>query len=250
MNATSHQPATTSSNRDTSESGWWQPTDSGFRQTGNAFLWACVMMAPFLALDARIIYDEHRKTEAARIAAYEAAHAYEHMIASPAGPTLIVAEATKGRNLFMLACISCHGQAGTGMPGLGKNLVLSNFAAAQTDPKLQAFLVMGRPEAWPVGMPPKAGREDLTDDDLRCLVVYLRGLQDSRRMPELAAWAPPVAVPPTEAEKAAAFASAGGDAELAEYIASGTKVFNTTCIACHGKGGRGDQRQWKAACPQ
>lgn len=34
-------------------------------------------------------------------------------------------------------------------------------------------------------------------------------------------------------------AVAGGDAELAGYIASGNKLFHTTCIACHGKGGAG-----------
>jgi disulfide bond formation protein DsbB len=34
-------------------------------------------------------------------------------------------------------------------------------------------------------------------------------------------------------------AAAGGDAELAEYIASGNKLFHTTCVACHGAGGVG-----------
>ena len=33
--------------------------------------------------------------------------------------------------------------------------------------------------------------------------------------------------------------AAGGDAELAQYIASGNKLFHTTCVACHGKGGAG-----------
>lgn len=37
----------------------------------------------------------------------------------------------------------------------------------------------------------------------------------------------------------AALTAAGGDPELAEYIASGARLYATTCIACHGPGGAG-----------
>jgi len=70
-------------------------------------------------------------------------------------------------------------------------------------------------------------------------VVYVRGLQDPRRLPELPA---PVAIAPpapSEGDMAAALAWAGGDAERAEYIVSGLKLYSGTCIACHGKGGVG-----------
>ncbi len=54
-----------------------------------------------------------------------------------------------------------------------------------------------------------------------------------------------IAKPPSADEKAAALGAAGGDAELAGYIASGTKLFNSTCIACHGPGGVGIQGNGK-----
>ena len=55
-------------------------------------------------------------------------------------------------------------------------------------------------------------------------------------MPELPAL---VVTGPSEAQKQAALEAAGGDVELAEYIASGDKQFHSTCVACHGKAGVG-----------
>lgn len=62
-------------------------------------------------------------------------------------------------------------------------------------------------------------------------------------MPELPA---AVAAAPSQEQKTAALQAAGGDAELAEYIASGDKLFHSTCIACHGKAGVGVQGNGKA----
>jgi disulfide bond formation protein DsbB len=59
-------------------------------------------------------------------------------------------------------------------------------------------------------------------------------------MPPLPAEAPVLAyAAPSEAETAKWLAAAKGDAELAEYIASGSKLFAMTCAACHGKDARG-----------
>ena len=41
-------------------------------------------------------------------------------------------------------------------------------------------------------------------------------------------------------------AAAGGDEELAEYIASGMKLYASSCIACHGAGGVGMKGNGKA----
>lgn len=220
-------------------SDWHLPSGSGVREVAHAFMWALLMMAPILWLAGSNTYHAWRQREDARLAQMEASLAFERLIAAPPGEPLPLVETTRGRDLFVSACVACHGPAGKGIAGLGKDLTTSTFVAAQSDEKLHAFLITGRPEAWPVGMPPRAGREDLTDDDLSSLVLYVRGLQDPRRMPELPAWQPAAVAPPTEAEKSQALAAAGGDAELAGYIASGTKLFNTTCIACHGKEGVG-----------
>lgn len=224
----------------------WQPLpDSGLRELGIAVFWAVVLAAPFLGIGARISYNTWREKEDVRLAAIEAAQAYERLVAAPAKSTLDVTAAAHGRDLFMSACITCHGPNGTGMPGLGLNLVESDFVAGTDDAGMQHFLVTGRPTALPVAMPARGGRDDLTDDDLRDIVTFVRGLQDPRRMPELPAMVVAKAVP-TDADKSLALAAAGGDAELAGYIASGAAIFSKTCIACHGAGGVGIKGNGKA----
>jgi disulfide bond formation protein DsbB len=212
--------------------------EGDLRECGVALLCALAIAAPVLGLGGRVVFSAWREREEAKAAAVEASFAHERLVAAAPLATLPVNEAARGRDLFLSACVACHGQAGTGVDGLGKNLVESDFVAGQTDEGLAQFLVVGRPFAKPAPMPPKAGRDDLSAEDLRQIVVYVRGLQDPRRLPELPA--PKVLVgATTEAEKATALAAAGGDAELAGYIASGTKLFNSTCIACHGAGGAG-----------
>lgn len=223
---------------------WHPPQDSGLREAGKAFLIACLLMAPILGFGGREVYKTWRGQEDARLAAIKYGRAHADLVASPALPLLSVEDATHGRDLFAGACVACHGADARGVQGLGKNLLESNFVATQDDEQLKQFLITGRPNARPVGMPPKAGRDDLTDEDLRHLVVYMRGLQDPRRMPELPAMV--TDAPPTAAQQDAALAAAGGDKELAGYIASGDKLFHSSCIACHGKGGVGIAGNGKA----
>lgn len=168
---------------------------------------------------------------------------HARVAALPAQPVIAVEVATHGRDIFRNICGVCHGPTGLGMPSLGKDIVRSDFVADADDAALVAFIEKGRDVNDPlnttkIAMPPKGGNAALTADDLHAVVSYLRALQDPRRMPALPAWQPkPVVV--TQQDKAAALAAAGGDAELAGYIASGNKLFHTTCVACHGQGGVG-----------
>lgn len=219
---------------------------SGLRDCGRSFFWAGVMMAPVLVMTGMSSYNVWKEQRDASMAAVMAATAYDRLVTSPAQATLAKSDAEHGRDVFMSTCAACHGTSGTGVEGLGKDLTRSNFVAWNDDAKMHQFLLVGRPDARPLPMPPKGGRDDLTDDDLRAVVAYVRGLQDPRRMPELAAYVPPTPTPPTAADTEAALAAAGGDAELAQWIASGNKLFHTTCIACHGKGGVGVQGNGKA----
>ncbi len=161
----------------------------------------------------------------------------------PAGKLVEVEEAIHGRDIFRNVCGVCHAPNGFGMPGLGKDLVHSDFIADTNDDALAAFIERGRDVNDPlnstkIAMPPKGGNPALTPADLQAVVSYVRGLQDPRRMPELPPWAPkPVVL--SEQDKAEALAAAGGDAELAAYIANGNKLFHATCIACHGQAGVG-----------
>lgn len=219
------------------------PTGSGLRRVVVTAMWACVLAAPMVGAGAWTIHASRRRAEGLRLAEIEAMQAYERLVGAPPGATLSLAEAVHGRELFSSVCLACHGADGRGVEGLGRNLVESDFVAGLEDERLVRFIEAGRPDALPVAMPPRGGRDDLSDEDLRHIVSYVRGLQDPRRMPELPAM---VAAAPTEEQKAAALASAGGDAELAAYIASGDRIFHSTCIACHGKAGVGVKGNGKA----
>lgn len=222
---------------------WSPPAGSGIRETLIAFGVAMLIALPILGWGGWSIYSTEAAEEAARVARQAQIESLDRLLAGPAGPMLQVDSAAHGRDVFLGSCTACHNADGMGIPKLGKDLVHSWFVASLDDASLVRFLETGRQVTDPlnttkVPMPPKGGREDLTPDDLRAVVTYLRGLQDGRRMPPLPA--PVVVVAPiTEADKAAALAAAGGDAELAGYIASGTKLFAATCAACHGTDARG-----------
>lgn len=216
----------------------WRPEAGGLRSVGLALLVAAAMSVPFVAVGAKVSHDAWWAIESVRLAKEYEAGAWTRVIEAPALAMGSVENAAHGRDVFLSACIVCHGADGKGLQGLGRDLTQSPFVASKDDAGLFEFITIGRPEAKPVAMPARAGRTDLTDADLRDVVVFLRGLQDPRRMPELPA---PIvlAQAPTEKDKEKALALAGGDAELAGYIAHGTTIFNSTCIACHGAGGTG-----------
>jgi disulfide bond formation protein DsbB len=224
------------------EEKWAPPVGNGLRELGAAAVRAGVLLVPMLAVSGWMISSEQRQKESDRLAVIEAAQSYERMIAAVALPVLHLADATCGRDLYATTCVACHGPTGEGVDGLGKNLVRSDFIAGHSDDFLTDFLSKGRPNARPFPMPPKGGRDDLKDEDMRRIVVYLRGMQDPRRMPEL----PALVVATTASQEAAALEAAGGDAELAQYIANGDRLFHTTCVACHGRGGTGIKGNGKA----
>lgn len=208
-------------------------------QMGLILMLALLLASPLLGIGGWLVHGSWREREDARLAARAFAQAYEKLVAGAPAPTLPVDTAAHGRDLFASACVACHGQDGRGVQGLGKTLVESDFVASLDDEGFREYIIAGRPNAKPMPMPPRAGRDDLTDDDLRAIVTYVRGLQDPRRMPALPALSLVVARAPTEAQQAAALEAAGGDPELAGYIASGDRIFHSVCIACHGKGGVG-----------
>lgn len=166
----------------------------------------------------------------------------------PPEPELDLQAFVHGRAIFATVCSTCHGPDGRGMRGLGRDLTHSLFVCEQRDPALAAFIAKGRTASDPlnltkVEMPPRGGRPDMTDENLSQVVAYLRGLQDPRRIPGAASTTPnPVVLvppPPSKDDLAKALAAAGGDAELAEYIANGARLFAASCTSCHGRDGKG-----------
>jgi len=86
-----------------------------------------------------------------------------------------------GQQIFTTTCATCHGTDGTGIKGLGKSLVASDFVKKASDDQLVDMLNKGRDAKDPlnstgVAMPPKGGNAALTDKDLQDVVLYLRSL--------------------------------------------------------------------------
>ena len=101
--------------------------------------------------------------------------------AAPA-PADTAGDPVAGEKLFMGTCAACHGPDGQGLPGLGKNLVTSEFVAGKTDSELVEFIKVGRGPDDPlnttgVTMPPKGNNPALSDEDLYHIVAYIRTIQ-------------------------------------------------------------------------
>ncbi|MBE7551264.1 MAG: cytochrome c [Anaerolineales bacterium] len=90
-----------------------------------------------------------------------------------------VGDSAAGQKLFASTCSACHGPAGEGLPGLGKDMTTSEFIAGKSDDELVAFIKVGRDPSDPlnttgVAMPPKGGNPALSEEDLYHLVAYMR----------------------------------------------------------------------------
>jgi disulfide bond formation protein DsbB len=91
-------------------------------------------------------------------------------------------DSVAGESVFMSACIACHGQDAQGRPGLGKNLVSSDFVDSKSDQELVEFIKVGRAPDDPlnttrVAMPPKGAKATLSDQALFDIVAYIRTLK-------------------------------------------------------------------------
>ncbi len=97
-------------------------------------------------------------------------------------PALPAGDAAKGEELYNSTCIACHGEAGTGIEGLGKNMTESEFIRGLSDEELLAFIKTGRPSNDPenttgVDMPPKGGNPALSDADIMDIIAYIHSFQ-------------------------------------------------------------------------
>lgn len=222
-----------------SEQPWRPAPGDGLKETILAFAIAAAMSAPIFGIGGYVIFADEAARREAAIAEAQRDQAHLRLVSAPALPMLPVERVAHGRDVFLSTCMACHGPEGKGVSGLGKDLTTSPFVASTDDDALHAFITAGRPLARPVAMPPKGGNPDLTEQDVADVVAYLRAVQDDRRMPALPEPALAIAAAPTDDEKAKALAAAGGDEELAEYIAFGSKIYASSCVACHGKDARG-----------
>lgn len=229
---------------------WKQPQGFGLPEVLKAFAVAIVVSVPIVAIGGSVILSDYNEQKSAQLARIQQRAKVDQLLAAPPLEVIPASSVHRGRHLYATSCAACHSPSGTGVTGLGMDLVRSWFIASQDDAELKEFIRVGRAAGDPgnsTGLPmPPMGGHDLSEMDMSDLVGYMRVLQDPRRMPsasalaEAAAAAPPPAAAVQGNEDLARFlAAAGGDEELAEYIAHGAILFASSCAACHGRDGRG-----------
>ena len=101
--------------------------------------------------------------------------------ASSEGVVLDPAMIAQGQTAFSTVCVACHGLNATGVQGLGKNLVTSEFVNSLSDEDLAQFIIVGRDFTDPlnttgIAMPARGGNPAMTDEQIDMIVVYLRSL--------------------------------------------------------------------------
>lgn len=89
-------------------------------------------------------------------------------------------DVSAGADIYKSTCASCHAPDASGVKGLGRPLVGTEFMSQGSD-DLVNFLKVGRGPSDPdnttgVQMPPKGGNPALDDDDLVNVVAYLKSL--------------------------------------------------------------------------
>lgn len=144
---------------------------------------ASIVALLFVLVAAAIVWVAQIRPSSTQPAAAEAPLAAEQAAAAPAQAEQAPAQPSKGdaaagKQLFS-TCAACHGPAGEGIQGLGKDMTTSQFIAGKTDDELVAFIKVGRTTSDPlnttgVDMPPKGGNPALSDDDLYNIVAFIR----------------------------------------------------------------------------
>lgn len=89
------------------------------------------------------------------------------------------ADPEQGRKLWRNTCQACHGAEGEGVSGQAFDIRGSELIEEQSDEELLAFIKGGRMPFDPenttgVQMPPKGGNPNLSDEDLRHIIAYIR----------------------------------------------------------------------------
>ncbi|HEX2621515.1 MAG TPA: cytochrome c, partial [Phototrophicaceae bacterium] len=92
-------------------------------------------------------------------------------------------DVASGASQFGAVCSGCHASDARGIPGLGKNLVESEFVSDLKDDELFQFITVGRPaydaaNTTGVDMPARGGNPALTDQNLHQIIAYIRTLKD------------------------------------------------------------------------
>ncbi len=170
-------------------------------------------------------------------------------IAAAYDPALI----HEGQGIYQSICTTCHGMDANGIPGLGKNLVTSEFVASLSDEELLQFIIDGRDPSDPLNttgipMPARGGNPSLTDEQLMAVVAYLRSLAEpsiaSHDMSSGGIAAVPTTQPTTIPQAAAPTAEIEAVLPTAIPVTpqpfTAASAYAWSCSGCHGVDGAGN----------
>jgi cytochrome c5 len=140
-----------------------------------------------------------------------------------------------GETVFKAVCSACHATGAAGAPKVGDAGAWS-ARIAQGESTLFDHAIKGIR-----AMPAKGGNPDLDDVEVQRAVVYMANQSGGNlKEPKApAAAATPAAAPAesaTAASAPAASAPAAAPAAAAPSADAGKKLYETTCVACHGAG--------------
>lgn len=113
---------------------------------------------------------------------YELPHGMDAGSGSGAAGGLAAANLANGTSIWNSTCRSCHGPAGLGVLGQGRDITSSEFVQSRTDLELLAYVKVGRTKSDPLNttgmeMPPKGGNPLLSDQDIIDAIAYVRNFQ-------------------------------------------------------------------------
>ena len=84
------------------------------------------------------------------------------------------------------ACFACHGLEAEGRPAAGDALTVSLTWAQYDWRSIDSLIDAGIPQTItrsPISMPPRGGRSDLTDDEVRSVAAYIWAISQTRGEP-------------------------------------------------------------------
>ena len=174
--------------------------------------------------------------------------------------TVVLAEATgpkgmlAGDQVYGQVCKTCHDAGLAGAPKIGDKAAWAKIIA-QGEKTTFEHAINGFN-----AMPPRGGNGDLTDDEVKRAVAFMAGKVGATwTSPPVVATAAanPAAAPAPAPAPAAAARAATAAAPVAVAAAApagasdGKKIYDTTCVACHGAGIAGapkfgDKAAWVA----
>src|SRR5450830_370316 len=141
-----------------------------------------------------------------------------------------------GEAVFTAICSACHATGAAGSPKVGDNGAWAARIGQGYDTLVKHAIEGIR------AMPAKGGNPDLDDVEVARAVVYMANKSGaSFKAPAAPAAAPaaaamPLAAAPAPTPVSNAAAAAAPSTESKNSVDAGKKVYDATCVACHGQG--------------